>query len=219
MKKFISLILALLILFTCSASIVSCTDEKDSNEEKEGDKSEPFDLTKAYTEKTPTVDHETNCVQIEFEHGAYIVIRLYPGTAPKTVANFKKLVNEKFYDGLIFHRVIENFMIQGGDPEGTGMGGSDEEIYGEFTNNGWYNNISHERGVISMARNGYNMNSASSQFFIMHVTDTRLDGNYAAFGEVIRGIETVDAIAAVKTNEDDKPLVDIKIKTISYVEG
>ena len=206
MKKFLSLILALLMLLTLSLSLVSCEKE-------------PFDLKKAYTEKTPTVDHETNYVQIEFEHGAYIVIRLYPGTAPQTVANFKKLVNEKFYDGLTFHRVIEDFMIQGGDPEGTGLGGADEDIYGEFINNGWDNNISHERGVISMARNGYDMNSASSQFFIMHKDDPRLDGDYAAFGEVVRGIETVDAIASVKTNSSDKPLVPIKIKTISYVEG
>ena len=206
MKKILSLALAVLMLLCLPFSLASC-------------KKEPFDLKKAYTQKTPTVDHETNCVQIEFEHGAYIVIRLYPGTAPKTVANFKKLVNQKFYDGLTFHRVIEGFMIQGGDPQGNGLGGADEDIYGEFINNGWDNNISHERGIVSMARNGYDMNSASSQFFIMHQTKTHLDGDYAAFGEVIRGIETVDAIAAVETNESDKPLTPIKIKTISYVEG
>ncbi len=158
-------------------------------------------------------------VRIEMEDGGVMRGELYPEIAPETVANFEKLVKDGFYDGLTFHRVIEGFMIQGGDPQGNGLGGADEDIYGEFINNGWDNNISHERGIVSMARNGYDMNSASSQFFIMHQTKTHLDGDYAAFGEVIRGIETVDAIAAVETNESDKPLTPIKIKTISYVEG
>ena len=216
MKKILSLILAILVLFSLAASLVSCDDE--AKEFEGADKNAPFDLSKAYTLRTDTVDHETNYVQIEFEHGAYIVIQLYPGTAPKTVANFKKLINEKFYDGLIFHRVIADFMIQGGDPEGTGFGGSSETVFGEFNSNGHENNISHERGVISMARKSVK-NSATSQFFIVQKDSTHLDGDYAAFGEVIRGIETVDAIAAVETNENDKPLIDVKIKTIAYVEG
>ena len=153
-------------------------------------------------------------VKIEMENGKTITLELYPEIAPKTVANFEKLVKEKFYDGIIFHRVISGFMIQGGDPTGTGCGGSDEEIYGEFLSNGFNNTLSHERGVISMARTN-DPNSASSQFFIMHNDGKFLDGNYAAFGKVVDGIETVDEIAAVETDAMDKPLVEQKIKTIT----
>jgi peptidyl-prolyl cis-trans isomerase B (cyclophilin B) len=134
------------------------------------------------------------------------------------VENFKKLVSEKFYDGIIFHRIINGFMIQGGDPEGTGMGGSPNKIQGEFASNGVANPISHTTGVISMARRGNDKNSASSQFFIMHKTATRLDGDYAAFGKVWRGIETVNQIASVPTDGSDKPLTDVVIKTMSFVE-
>lgn len=124
-------------------------------------------------------------------------------TAPITVNNFINLVKSGFYDGLTFHRIIKGFMIQGGDPLGTGMGGSDAKIKGEFNNNGVKNDISHVRGVISMARNGYDMNSASSQFFIVHQDSTFLDGDYAAFGHVIKGMEIVDKIA-----NDAKPIDD-----------
>ena len=130
-----------------------------------------------------------------------ITVELYPDIAPITVANFKKLINEKFYDGLTFHRIISGFMIQGGDPLGNGTGGSDENIKGEFANNGVSNNLSHTRGVISMARS-QDMNSASSQFFIVHQDSTYLDGQYAAFGKVTEGIEVVDAIAANTTVQD-----------------
>ena len=177
-----------------------------------------LDLSKCRTERLDPVDHETNYVQIELECGAYIVIELYPDIAPITVANFKKLVNEKYYDGIIFHRVINGFMIQGGDPTGTGMGGSAETIQGEFASNGVANPISHTAGVVSMARKGNDKNSASSQFFIMHKTATHLDGDYAAFGKVWRGIETVNQIAAVPTDGNDKPLTPVVIKTISFVE-
>lgn len=153
-------------------------------------------------------------IKIEMENGKTITLELYPETAPKTVANFEKLVKEGFYDGLIFHRVISGFMIQGGDPTGTGMGGSEEEIPGEFAANGFKNNLSHTRGVISMARTN-DPNSASSQFFIMHKDGTFLDGQYAAFGKVIDGIEVVDEIAEVETNAMDKPLKDQRIKTIT----
>lgn len=155
-------------------------------------------------------------IKIEMENGGVITLELYPDKAPKTVANFEKLVKEGFYDGLIFHRVISGFMIQGGDPTGTGMGGSKDEIPGEFAANGFANPVSHVRGVISMARTN-DPNSASSQFFIMHKDGQFLDGNYAAFGKVVEGIEVVDEIAAVDTNAMDKPLKDQKIKKISII--
>ena len=140
-------------------------------------------------------------------------VELFPETAPITVKNFLKLVDQKFYDGIIFHRVIEGFMIQGGDPKGIGIGGSDETIKGEFIVNGVNNLLKHSRGVISMART--NMpNSASSQFFIMHKDSPHLDGSYAAFGVVVDGIEVVDKIAVVETDHRNKPLKDVKIKSI-----
>lgn len=152
-------------------------------------------------------------ILITMENGDEIKAELYPEAAPKTVENFLKLVDEKFYDGLIFHRVIKGFMIQGGDPTGTGMGGSKDTIVGEFRANGFQNDLAHTRGVLSMART--NMpNSASSQFFIMHQDAPHLDGQYAAFGKVIEGMEAVDKIASTKTNWQDKPLKDQRIKTI-----
>ena len=156
---------------------------------------------------------KTELILITMENGDEIKAELYSETAPKTVENFLKLVDEKFYDGLIFHRVIKGFMIQGGDPTGTGMGGSKDTIVGEFRANGFQNDLAHTRGVLSMART--NMpNSASSQFFIMHQDAPHLDGQYAAFGKVIEGMEAVDKIASVKTNWQDKPLKDQRIKTI-----
>lgn len=153
-------------------------------------------------------------VVIEMTNGKKIKLELYPEAAPITVKNFEKLVSEKFYDGLIFHRVIKGFMIQGGDPQGTGMGGAKEKIKGEFRANGIDNPIKHTRGVISMARSQM-PNSASSQFFIMHQDAPHLDGQYAAFGKVVEGIEVVDEIAEVDTDWNDKPLVEQKIKTIT----
>ena len=142
---------------------------------------------------------------IEMEDGGTMVLELYPDIAPNTVANFIELANSGFYDGLIFHRVISGFMIQGGDPQGSGMGGPGYNIKGEFAANGFENDLSHQRGVISMAR-AQHPDSAGSQFFIMHADAPYLDGNYAAFGRVIEGIEVVDAIAAVKTDAYDKPV-------------
>lgn len=156
-------------------------------------------------------------VQIEMENGKIIKLELYPEAAPITVKNFEKLVGEGFYDGLIFHRVISGFMIQGGDPLGNGTGGSDENIKGEFLANGVANPISHKRGVISMAR-AQHPNSASSQFFIMHEDGEFLDGQYAAFGKVTEGIEVVDEIASVRTNAMDKPLETQRIKSIRIVD-
>ncbi|MCI7758670.1 MAG: peptidylprolyl isomerase [Oscillospiraceae bacterium] len=155
-------------------------------------------------------------VVIELENGKKIKLELYPDKAPITCANFEKLVREGFYDGLIFHRVISGFMIQGGDPEGTGMGGAKEKIKGEFAMNGVPNDLKHTRGVISMARS-MNPNSASSQFFIMHKDAPHLDGQYAAFGKVVEGIEAVDEIAETKTDYNDRPLNDIKMKKV-YIE-
>ena len=148
------------------------------------------------------------------ENGKTIDLELDHVAAPKTAANFEKLVKEGFYNGLIFHRVIEGFMIQGGDPTGTGMGGSREKIVGEFAINGYKNPLSHKRGVISMARS-QNPNSASSQFFIVHEDSTFLDGQYAAFGKVVAGMETVDAIAETPTYYSDRPYEEQKIKTIT----
>lgn len=157
-------------------------------------------------------------VLMETEKGDKATIELYPEYAPKTVDNFVKLVKSGFYDGLTFHRVISGFMVQGGDPEGTGMGGSDESIFGEFAVNGYpQNTLKHERGVISMARS-MNPNSASSQFFIMHKDCEHLDGQYAAFGKVIEGIETIDNIAAVETDMNDRPLTPVVIKSITIIE-
>lgn len=153
-------------------------------------------------------------IVIEMENGKKIKLELYPDAAPITVKNFEKLVSEKFYDGLIFHRVIKGFMIQGGDPEGTGMGGAKEKIKGEFAINGVNNPIKHTRGVISMARSQM-PNSASSQFFIMHKDAPHLDGQYAAFGKVLEGIEVVDEIAETDTDWSDRPLTEQKIKTIT----
>ena len=159
-------------------------------------------------------ERKTVMVTIEMENGKKIKIELYPEAAPITVKNFEKLVSEGFYDGLIFHRVIEGFMIQGGDPEGTGMGGAKEKIKGEFKANGVDNPIKHTRGVISMARS-MNPNSASSQFFIMHQDAPHLDGQYAAFGKVIEGMDVVDEKKKKKTNFNDRPIAEQKMAKVT----
>ncbi len=150
---------------------------------------------------------------IEMVSGGKIRLELYPDIAPITVQNFVDLASKKFYDGLIFHRVISGFMIQGGDPTGTGMGGPGYCIKGEFAANGVKNPLSHTRGVISMAR-AQDPNSAGSQFFIMHNDGKYLDGQYAAFGKVTDGMDVVDAIASVSTDFSDRPRVEQKIKTV-----
>lgn len=148
---------------------------------------------------------------IEMENGKEIKIELYPEIAPISCENFEKLVNQGFYDGLTFHRVIPGFMIQGGCPEGTGMGGPGWTIKGEFTANGVKNNLKHTRGVLSMARSMM-PDSAGSQFFIMHEDAPHLDGSYAAFGKVIEGMEAVDEIAETQTDYSDKPVTPQIIK-------
>lgn len=202
MKKVFCLVLACLLL---SLSLFSCS--KDEN-----------------LDKVTPASEKTDYVAIQIEKFGTIVVHLRSDVAPITVANFQKLVSEKFYDGLIFHRVIEGFMIQGGDPKGNGTGGSAETIKGEFSANGVNNTLSHKRGVISMARQGenpytgeMNYDSASSQFFICHADSVFLDGQYASFGEVVYGLEVVDAIAAVQTNSSDKPLENVVITSIQFV--
>ncbi len=156
-------------------------------------------------------------VTITMESGEEIHLELYPAIAPHTVANFVSLAQEGFYDGLIFHRVIAGFMIQGGDPNGNGTGGPGYNIKGEFAANGVQNDIKHERGVLSMARRGDGYNTAGSQFFIMHGDHASLDGLYAAFGRVTdeASMEVVDKIATTKTDANDKPLTEWRIKTIT----
>ena len=146
--------------------------------------------------------------------GGVIKAELYPEIAPNTVKNFVSLVSKGYYDGLIFHRVIKGFMIQGGCPEGTGMGGPGYSIKGEFSGNGFTNDLKHTKGVLSMARSMM-PNSAGSQFFIMHETSPHLDGQYAAFGKVTEGLDVVDKIASVKTDYSDRPIEEQKIKSIT----
>ena len=156
-------------------------------------------------------------VTIQMENGKEIKIELYPDVAPATVENFVNLVKDGFYDGLIFHRVIPGFMIQGGCPLGTGMGGPGHTIKGEFAANGVKNDLKHTRGVLSMARSG-NPNSAGSQFFIMHADAPHLDGQYAAFGKVIEGMDVVDEIAAVPTDYSDRPKKVQRMAKVTYTE-
>ena len=152
-------------------------------------------------------------ITFEMENGDIMKAELYPQVAPNTVNNFISLVNKGFYDGLIFHRVINGFMIQGGDPEGTGMGGPGYGIKGEFAQNGFENNLRHTEGVLSMARSQM-PDSAGSQFFIMHKPAPHLDGEYAAFGKITEGLDIVDQIANVPTNFQDCPTTPVVIKTI-----
>ena len=188
------LCLALAVCFLCG--IVGCRNKNTENPEAYG---------------------ETIMVEITMENGGVIRLELYPEIAPETCANFVALANEGFYDGLIFHRVIKDFMIQGGDPTGTGMGGSEKNIKGEFAANGVENPLSHERGVISMARSR-KYDSASSQFFICHADAKYLDGQYAAFGRVVEGMDVVDAIAETKTDANDRPKTEQKMKTVRVIE-
>ena len=182
MKTWIKLLLCMLLCFTLAA----CTSSKKSET--------TTDTTVEDVEEDDTDEEEDDpTILIKVKNYGEITVVLDPEEAPTTVKNFLKLVDEKFYDGLTFHRIISGFMIQGGDPNGNGTGGSKEKIEGEFSANGYENNIAHKRGVISMARS-QDYNSASSQFFIMHADASHLDGQYAAFGYVIKGMDVVDAI-------------------------
>ncbi|KIE48105.1 cyclophilin type peptidyl-prolyl cis-trans isomerase/CLD family protein [Clostridium argentinense CDC 2741] len=199
--------ISLLLVIVLSLSLfIGCSKKEETN-----DKS-TTSTNNAETEKGK--DDKNPIATIEMEDGSQIKIELYPDVAPNTVRNFISLANSKFYDGLIFHRVIPDFMIQGGDPEGTGVGGPGYAIKGEFSSNGFENALKHDRGVISMAR-AQDKNSAGSQFFIMHKDSPHLDGEYAAFGKVIEGIEVVDKIAAVETIAQDRPKEDVKMKKVT----
>lgn len=204
-------ILILSLVFTSCKKPVTPSPEEEQN-------------TPAYTTVLPAAEGETNAVQFIMENGATFVVELYPQYAPETVANFRKLVKSGFYDGLTFHRVVKDFMIQGGDPSGSGK--TAETIVGEFADNGYTENtLSHTRGVISMARISGQNDSASSQFFIMHSDKyaASLDGKYAAFGKVVSGIETVDEIANVEvttqplSGERSKPVQPPVIKSAYFV--
>lgn len=218
MRKYLKYVLCLCLLF------MFCGCEK---EEKEMNyTTEEINGKTVYSiEEDKYIESEevTNLVKIDVDGYGIMIAELYPDVAPITVENFKNLVKEKFYDGIIFHRVIKDFMIQTGDPTGTGMGGSEKEIKGEFSINGVENDLSHQRGVLSMARRGSNpetdetMNSASSQFFIVHEDSDFLDGNYAAFGSLLKGYNVLDDIANSTTDSSDKPLKDIKMNSIRFV--
>ena len=186
MKKLICALLALVLLCAIPLTMTSCKEEEVAN----------------------------YYADIEVENYGTITVKLYGQQAPITVNNFVNLAKSGFYDGLCFHRVIPGFMIQGGDPLGNGMGGSDEKIKGEFKANGVNNELKHERGVISMARS-FDKNSASSQFFIMHKNAPHLDGSYAAFGRVVSGIEVVDEIASIPTDYSDRPKIAVRMKKVT----
>ncbi|WP_283591691.1 peptidylprolyl isomerase [uncultured Clostridium sp.] len=204
-KKTMSLLLVMILSFSL---FIGCSKKEEPNNENNAS-------TNTDTQETEKGKDDKNPVAtIEMEDGSKIKIELYPDAAPNTVRNFISLANSNFYDGLIFHRVIPDFMIQGGDPEGTGIGGPGYSIKGEFSSNGFENNLNHDRGVISMARS-QDKNSAGSQFFIMHKNSPHLDGEYAAFGKVIEGMEVIDKIAAVETDNQDKPKEDVKMKKVT----
>ena len=170
-------------------------------------------VTEVTNETHLAVEVNNPRVTMMMQNGQEILIDLYPQIAPNTVNNFIELIETGFYDGLIFHRVISGFMLQGGDPEGTGTGGPGYGIKGEFSENGFENKLLHTRGVLSMARSN-DPNSAGSQFFIMHQDSPHLDGKYAAFGMVVSGIEVVDEIASGATNKNDRPLTDVVIEKV-----
>lgn len=189
--------------------LTACQSDTDNQVEPKKEVNEKETETPATPEKTGKVPE----VMMTMKNGDEVIIELYPDNATNTVNNFIALIEDGFYDGLIFHRVIPGFMIQGGDPEGNGMGGPEYAIHGEFTNNGYENELVHERGVLSMARS-QSPDSAGSQFFIMVEEAPHLDGDYAAFGKVIDGMDVVDEIVAVDT-ENEKPVKDQVIQTMT----
>lgn len=218
MRKYLKYVLCLCLLFM----LCGCSEEEKKmnySTEKLNGKTIYNIENKKYIES----EEATNYIKIDVNNYGIMIGELYPKVAPITVENIKELIKAKFYDGIIFHRVIKDFMIQTGDPTGTGMGGSEKEIKGEFEINGIKNNISHTRGVLSMARRGSNpetedtLNSASSQFFIVHQDSNFLDGSYASFGKLLNGYDILDKIATTSTDQNDKPLNDIKMNSIRFV--
>lgn len=202
MKKIVAFMtLALVLLLAACGG--GQDDENQNTDQNTDNETEEATETTAY----PTDVEENPTITIEIQDSDPIVVELYPEIAPNTVLNFISLASEGFYDGLIFHRVIPGFMIQGGDPDGVGTGGPGYSIVGEFNSNGFENTLEHERGVLSMARS-QSPDSAGSQFFIMTDNSPHLDGDYAGFGKVIEGIETVDKIVSTERDGSDKPLED-----------
>lgn len=201
MLYIIGTVLLAIVITGCGAESESKADEQDSGSSSKQDSEQA------------TPEGEKPIVTITMENDDQIKVELYPEIAPNTVANFISLAEKGFYDGLIFHRVIPGFMIQGGDPEGNGTGGPGYAIKGEFSSNDFKNDLKHERGVISMARSS-DPDSAGSQFFIMVEDSPQLNGEYAAFGKVIEGMETADEIVAVERDAQDKPLEEQKMKTV-----
>ena len=227
MKRIIPMILAALLLIAaigCSSAVAnfyntsSLGNGTTSETTETNDQPNNDDAPKPNGEDTNPPKEDITVGQypiatITMKDGGVMKLELYPDVAPNTVKNFISLANSGFYDGKIFHRIIANFMIQGGDPTGTGMGGPGYSIKGEFSSNGVKNDLKHVRGVISMAR-AYDPDSAGSQFFIMHADAPHLDGQYAAFGKLVEGFTVLDRIAMVKTDRNDKPITDVVIATI-----
>lgn len=224
MKKLLMLCLGMLFIFTtiaCSNNTTTSTDSSTQQNDQQNQNSAATEPAANSNTKSPEeAKAEFNNVKknpvvtIEMEDGQKILVELYPKVAPNTVKNFISLVNKGSYNGLIFHRVIPDFMIQGGDPQGTGQGGPGYNIKGEFSSNGFINDLKHERGVISMARTDI-PDTAGSQFFIMVKATPSLDGQYAAFGKVIKGMEEVDKIVNVQRDSNDKPLQPQKMKKVT----
>lgn len=213
MDKFLTFkqISVLIMTMLLAIVLVGCGEQpEDESKTEEQATTEESDDQKVY-------DGDNPVVTITMDNDDEILIELYPAIAPNTVDNFITLIDQEFYDGLIFHRVIPDFMIQGGDPDGNGTGGPGYAIKGEFSSNGFENSLSHNRGVLSMARSG-DPDSAGSQFFIIVEESEHLDGDYASFGEVIEGMDVVDAIVSVdistEKGSEDKPLEDQQIKTM-----
>ena len=216
MKRLFILILAFAMLLAgCQKNEDTTTAAPSTEKETETTTAETTaEETTQNPDAVDPMDVETMTAEITVKDYGTIKLELYPSKAPQTVSNFVSLANQGFYDGTIFHRVIEGFMIQGGDPEGTGLGGPGYSIKGEFESNGFENDIKHDRGVLSMARKSSPLDSAGSQFFIVQEAAPHLDGDYAAFGKVVEGMEIVDEIASCSTDANDKPLTDIVIESI-----
>ena len=213
--------ISLLVLILSFVFLVACSDNQTEKAEKanEVEETETNETKESEEQVFKGENEEAPIVTMTMENEKEVIIELYPQVAPNTVNNFIALIQDDFYNGLIFHRVIPGFMIQGGDPDGIGTGGPGYSIKGEFESNDFSNELSHHRGVLSMARS-QSPDSAGSQFFIMHEDSAQLDGDYAAFGQVIEGMEVIDEIASVPTDNQDKPEEDQKIKSMTVdLEG
>lgn len=210
MKKYVNIKSIMMFLMLLSLSVISAC----SNNQVEEEPTQENEQESKEQQTFKGENEESPIVTMTMDNDEEIIIELYPQVAPNTVNNFISLIQDGFYDGLIFHRVIPGFMIQGGDPDGIGTGGPGYSIKGEFTSNDFKNELEHQRGVISMARS-QSPDSAGSQFFIMHEDSSHLDGDYAAFGQVIEGMDVVDEIVSVPTEDQDKPKEDQVIKSIT----